>query len=307
MFHFLIFIFIFLFILTLYLHIIFNLKTSNNLEIYEINYTNKQQLENICNLKQPLIFNYIDIPEFKTDNLLKYYSKKEINIKNNNTNQIIPIQLSKAFQLFKTDNTSSYYSFNNYSFLANNDLLPIIHKNDNNIKPIFTGKSIYDILFGSNLSTTPLQYDINYRNYLLVTEGSIKIRFSPPVSIKHLEPMIDYENLFFNSSINVWDISAENKEKIEDIKFIDIIVNKGQIIHIPPYWWYSIQFQELSTIVSFKYRTYTNILTIFPHLFIQFLQNQNIKYVFNNFKSKIIEPKKIIKKIKKRNKKEQIK
>jgi hypothetical protein len=68
MFHFLIFIFIFLFILTLYLHIIFNLKTSNNLEIYEINYTNKQQLENICNLKQPLIFNYIDIPEFKTDN-----------------------------------------------------------------------------------------------------------------------------------------------------------------------------------------------------------------------------------------------
>jgi len=61
------------------------------------------------------------------------------------------------------------------------------------------------------------------------------------------------------------------------------------MIYIPPYWLYSIQFIETSTIISFKYRTYMNLLAILPHLFIQMLQLQNIKPVLNTFDSTIIQ------------------
>ena len=86
------------------------------------------------------------------------------------------------------------------------------------------------------------------------------------------------------SRINVW-----KKTNIENVKFIDIVVEKGNMIYIPPYWLYSIQFIETSTIISFKYRTYMNLLAILPHLFIQMLQLQNIKPVLNTFNSTIIQ------------------
>jgi hypothetical protein len=89
------------------------------------------------------------------------------------------------------------------------------------------------------------------------------------------------------------------KYGIENVKFIDIVVEKGNMIYIPPYWLYSIQFIETSTIISFKYRTYMNLLAILPHLFIQMLQLQNIKPVLNTFDSTIIQKNKKPKKHKK--------
>jgi hypothetical protein len=121
-----------------------------------------------------------------------------------------------------------------------------------------------------------------------VTEGKVKIRFAPPNS--DLEPTIDYENLDITSQLNY--------TKIEKIKFIDIIVEKGKMIFIPPYWWYSFEFIDKSTIISFKYRTYMNMITLIPYLFIQMLQIQNIKYILPKYK--IVKQKKV-KKIKKVN------
>ena len=132
----------------------------------------------------------------------------------------------------------------------------------------------------------------------MVTDGSVKIRFAPPISEKYLDPEIDYETLVVSSPINVWlnengtndNGTNENEKKLQNIKFIDITVPKGKMIHIPPYWWYSIQFLEDASIVSFKYRTYMNILTILPQIFLQILQLQNIKPILNKFQTKIIKP-----------------
>ena len=50
-------IFIFCIILFFYLHIYFHLKTSNDLEIYEIDKPSKDKFEEICDLKQPVVMN----------------------------------------------------------------------------------------------------------------------------------------------------------------------------------------------------------------------------------------------------------
>ena len=51
-------IFIFVIVLFLYIHIQFQLKTSNDLEVYNIEKPSKDKLEEICDIRQPLVFNY---------------------------------------------------------------------------------------------------------------------------------------------------------------------------------------------------------------------------------------------------------
>ena len=274
---------IFLIILTIYLHICYHLKKSNDLEIYETTFTTKENLDNICKLRQPVVFNYdLNLLECERKYLLDTFSNKEINLKNIISNDSVPLKLSEAIQLIDNDTNGSYYSEKNKHFL-DETIIDKIKKREKDIIPIFSCYSMYDIIFGSNNSYTPLQYDINYKNYLYIAEGIVKIRFTPPINEKYLDIFIDYETMDITSRINVW------KEKnIENVKFIDIIVEKGNMIYIPPYWLYSIEFIEISTLLSFKYRTYMNLLTILPHLFIQMLQLQNIKPVLNTFETKII-------------------
>ena len=56
---------IFSVVLFLYIHMHFHLKTSNDLEVYTIENVSKDRLEEICNLKQPVLFDY------RNENLLE--------------------------------------------------------------------------------------------------------------------------------------------------------------------------------------------------------------------------------------------
>ena len=58
---------------------------------------------------------------------------------------------------------------------------------------------------------------------------------------------------------------------------MDVVLHENAILFIPAYWWYSIQFNKDSEVISMKYRTYMNNLAIAPHLFMGILQNQNVK------------------------------
>jgi hypothetical protein len=54
-------------------------------------------------------------------------------------------------------------------------------------------------------------------------------------------------------------------------------LTKGQILFLPAYWWYSIEFGPTASMCSFKYKTYMNAVAILPHLVMKLLQTQNIK------------------------------
>jgi hypothetical protein len=257
--------------LTLYIHVADQLKTSNEMNVYETIFQSKEQLNNVCKLRQPIIFYYDNFPEFKREYLIDKYGSQTILIKNVDSNDQIPFKLKEAISLIDKDTTGSYYIEKN-SDLIELKLRERIEKYETNLRPIFTGKSIYDILIGSNESNTPFKYEINYRNYFLVTEGSIRIKLAPPKSEYYLDPQIDYETLDITSLINVW-----KTPNIDNVEIIDIVANEGQMIQIPPYWWYSIQFEKDASVLSLKYRTYMNTITIIPQIFMQILQLQNVE------------------------------
>lgn len=295
---------IFCLVLFFYLHIYFQLKTSDDLEIYEIENPSKERLEEICDLRQPVVFKYD-----KNDNITKInegclqsiivakYSAFDVKIRNvlpdiKNEEDIsgnidsssfdgemyIPLSLLNAINVMQEDKKSNYFSEKNADFLEESGLGKIYKYNDVFLRPHMVSNCIYDYMFGSKGTQTPFRYELNYRNYFIVTEGEVKIKMTPYKSTKYLLPIKDYENFEFRSPINPWNVKEEYKPDFDKIKCLEINLKKGQLFYLPAYWWYSIEFSEKTTSVcSFKYRTYMNIISILDKLFIHFLQSQNIK------------------------------
>jgi hypothetical protein len=130
---------------------------------------------------------------------------------------------------------------------------------------------------GSAHTCTPFRYEINYRNYLLLTQGSAQIKLSPPHSIKYLYPVYDYENFEFRSPVNPWNPQPKYSADFDKIKCLEFTLVPGKTLYIPSYWWYSIKFNDNTSISCFNYRTYMNNIAILPYICLHALQIQNIK------------------------------
>ena len=278
--------FIFCLVLFVYLHIQFHLKTSNDLEIYEIDDVSKDKLEEICDLRQPVLFDYNNEKIIESTNsrfILENYPAFEMkirNIKENNVNSelYVNLPLHASVKLFKEDNNSSYFSENNSDFLNETGVIKNFKYNDEYLRPYMVSNLNYDIILGSNGTFTPFRYEINYRNYFLCTEGTLQVKMAPPQSIKYLYPEYDYENFEFRSPVNPWKVQTKYAADFEKMKCLEVTLTKGKMIYIPAYWWYSIKFSSNNSSIScFRYRTYVNNLAISPYISMHILQLQNIK------------------------------
>ena len=281
---------IFILVLFIYLHIFYHLKTSDDLEVYELSTLPKERLEEICDLRQPLTF-YLDTSKFEKltkENILNNYPSFDIKLRdtlknNSDTELFLPIILTKGFTVLSEDTKQKFISENNGDFLEETSLIKTFKANDEFLRPNMLATTNYDYIMGSQNSITPFRYELNYRNYLFLLSGKVKVKLSPPKSSKYLHQIKDYDNFEFRSPINVWNIQDEYKIDFDKIKCMEITLEPGKILFIPAYWWYSLKFEDKqSTILSFKYRTYMNTIAIFPHIFTSFLQKQNIKHNIQN-------------------------
>lgn len=278
--------FVFCVTLFFYLHIQFHFKTSDDLEIYEVDQASKDKLEEICDLRQPVLIN-CDEYEFKMINttnkqfLLDNYPVFEVKIRNktdisSETEMGVPLPLHVAVKLFNEDNDASYFSEGNMDFLQETGAIKNITYNDGFLRPYLVSNCYYDVLFSSKDVETPFRYDLNYRNYYMVTQGSIKVKLSPPKSSKYLYPINDYENFEFKSPINAWNPQLKYKADFDKIKCLEIKLTPGKLLYIPAYWWYTFKFDANTSVTCFKYRTYMNNIAISPKICMYALQNQNV-------------------------------
>lgn len=149
--------------------------------------------------------------------------------------------------------------------------------NDEFLRPNLVSNCNYDVMFGSVNVETPFRYEINYRNYFMVTQGSIKIKLAPPKSSRYLYPIYDYESFEFRTPINPWTPQPKFRADFDKIKCLEIILTPGKYLFIPAYWWYSFKFSENTSVSCFKYRTYMNNIAISPNICMYALQNQNVE------------------------------
>jgi hypothetical protein len=265
----------------------FQLKTSDDLEIYEIDNPSKDKLEEICDLRQPVLFHFQNERLFESCQraaILDTYGAFDIKIRNvkqsaadNENNLYVPFAFSNALKVIREDTAQKYLVENNGDFLEETGIVKSFKYNDVFLRPYMVAQCSYDFLFAAEGTRTPFRYDLNYRNYFLVTEGEIKIKLSQPKSSKYLYQQKDYENLEFSSPINPWQVQPQYKADFDKIKCLDLVLRKGQILYIPAYWWYSIEFGQEASLSTFKYKTYMNTVAILPHLVMRLLQSQNVK------------------------------
>ena len=133
---------IFCITLFLYLHIYYHLKTSNDLEIYEIENPSKEKLEEICDIRQPVLFNFVNERinhNLNLNAILNYYSAFDVQIRDlkqtNEDELYIPLLLKTAHSLFENDKDSKYISEKNHDFLEETGLKKAYQYNDNFLRP----------------------------------------------------------------------------------------------------------------------------------------------------------------------------
>ena len=277
--------FIFCLVLFIYLHVQFHLKTSEDLEMYEVEQPSKDKLEEICDLRQPVLFDFDCQKIVESSNksyIANNYNAFEIKIRNvketdPNSELYIPLPLHAANKLFNEDANSTYFSENNSEFLEETGVIKSLKYNDEFLRPYMVSNCNYDIMTGSANTCTPFRYEINYRNYYLLTEGSAQIKLAPPHSIRYLYPNYDYENFEFRSPVDPWSPQPKYIADFDKMKCLEFTLTPGKTLYIPAYWWYSIKFNKNTSISCFNYRTYMNNIAVSPYIGMHALQIQNVK------------------------------
>ena len=189
---------IFCLVLFIYLHVYFQLKTSNDLEIYEIEQPSKEKLEEICDLKQPVVFDFYNerlIDSCRQETILATYGAFDVKIRNigplmeNSKDDgvvlYVPIAFSNAVRVIGEDTDAKYLVERNGDFLEETGLEKTYKHNDLFLRPPLVAACQYDFIMGSKDIKTPLRYEVNYRTYFLITEGDgMRVKLFPPKSAK---------------------------------------------------------------------------------------------------------------------------
>jgi len=282
-------IFLFILILFIYIHITHQYKTSEDMEIFEMDYQSNTHLQEVCNIKQPVLFHYKSIhPDFfnKLDNehldILDSYDVKVKDIRDYYTEDpvidytVMPFRSAET--LMTTDTKSSYFIENNHNTIDEAGLLKTFQTNDEYFKPPFTMSTQYDILSGSKNVCTPLKYHTNEKMFLCVITGKITIKMTPWKSTKYLYQNKDYDMYEFWSPVNLWKPQRKYSHEMDKIRFLEFEVNSGYVVNIPPYWWYSIKFDNNpeTFVTNFTYNSVMNCLANLPDTCLYFMQQQNI-------------------------------
>lgn len=280
--------FVFFVVLFVYIHVYHQYSTSNDFEVYEFDTITKDRLEEICRLKQPFVFSLSPtesgIYNTNTHGIASQYAQFELNIRTStmgNTDhpdESVPLSLDKAIELFNRDDAEKkYYSDDNAEFLAESGLVKHLHASDHLFRPPMVCSRMYDVITGSSSGYTPLRYEINDRNYFAVVSGVVDVVLIPPKYTKYLRSHSNYDAFEFNSSIDVWNVQEKYAQEYKKSKSLQVSLNSGKVLYVPPYWWYSIRFGPNTSVTSLKYRTYMNTLAIFPYTCMHYLQMLNVK------------------------------
>jgi hypothetical protein len=264
-----------LFVVFIYLHVVYHLKKCDDLEVYEMEtLPDKAKLEDLCNLRQPLVFDYgndeflkCTPPQFANDAF-------DLNVVDS-SNVAVPLSVAKANALFEK---SPYYTENNAEFLKDTMLHRVYEQNDFPLRPPMVAVIKYDLLFGGKDATTKLKYLDSYRNYFMVVDGEVEVKLAPPRNDRFLNTQKDYSRNEYYSLMNPWATEPPTSQEFAKVKFLTVKLKKGQTLYLPAYWWYSFKL-EGGVVCGFYYKTFMNLVATLPDILVGVMQRQNTKLV----------------------------
>lgn len=277
---------VFTVVLFFYLHIQFHLKTSNDLEVYELDSPSKETLEEVCDLRQPARLSFM--PEQLCARLKRAgetYGAFDVKVRDckaavdEDEDPYVPLRLDQAIPVMQTDKDGRYFTESNSDFLAETGLQKSFRAEDPFLRPYMVASCCYDYMVGSVGARTPLRHEVANRTYLIALAGKANIKLAPPKTARYLYPVKDYCNYEFRSPINPWDPQPQYQGDFDKVKCLDVALEPGSAFFLPAQWWYSVEFSEPGTQLAVcRYTTYMSTVATAPHLLLWALQTQNVKH-----------------------------
>lgn len=277
---------IFSIVLFFYLHIQFHLKTSNDLEVYELETPSKVTLEEVCDLRQPARLSFA--PDQLVGRLASApstYGAFDVKVRDckavvdEDEDPYVPLRLDQATAVMASDKDARYFIEGNADFLAETGLEKVFRADDPFLRPHLVASCRYDYMSGSQGARTPLRYELSNRTYFVVVEGCVKMKLAPPKTTRYLYPTSDYCNYEFRSPIDPWMPQPQYQGDFDKVKCLDVTLEPGSAFYIPAKWWYSIEFVGQGTKVAVcRYSTYMSALASSPHTLLWALQTQNVRH-----------------------------
>jgi hypothetical protein len=268
---FLTFLLIFICVMFLYIHIIDQYKTSQDMEIYELDYKNNENLQETCGIRQPVIVRgcTFDPPVINTESnnhSLIIKDSRDMTIRDVEMDTIqLPVR--SAIKLLNTDTHSHFFSESNHGDFVDESLRNQLSSTfDESLKPPFvTINSTYDFMTGSKDAVTPFRYHTEFRRFLAVASGKISVKMACWNARKQMPPILkDYAQYEFRTPLDVWSSSSSSSSPPSTLSFLEFDVFPQDILYIPPYWWFSIKYAEKNTHIYGI--TYTTLMNMFSNI-----------------------------------------
>jgi hypothetical protein len=273
---------VFLLVFFLYVHIVYQYKSSDEMDIYEMDYVDNANLQETCNLLQPFVFSGREsLPSLPTlEEALSEKPEALFHLYDDPKKDPISLPMSAILPLLQESSTSRrYYSEHNQAFFQEVvDFQEKMREVDPCLQPPFTAQTHHDVCIGSVLATTPLKYHVNTRKFLVVSTGKIQVKMTPwKKHRKYIHEIRDYDIGEYRSGMDVWDPAPHHQRDCKKLEFLEFDVSEGQVLYIPPYWGYSLRYQEPKTCVfDYTYSTWFNRIAFLGEIGRTWLQQQNI-------------------------------
>lgn len=285
---------VFFIVLIFYLQLAEQHKKNNDLEVYQLDHIERKDMQDYCRLKLPIVINYNNVnPDF-VDRINKqdvFTSLRYLQIKNEDDfykeipdNSYVEMDVQNANILFETSSEEPYYTEKNDDAIQACPLQKVFKSNDFMLKPDMNIVSEYDIMFGKHQSHTPFRYHTQQRKFICCHEGAVSIKMSAWESSDLLNATHDYECYDFRSPIRVWNPQPQWIANVKQMETLDIVLEKGCMLYVPSFWWYSIEFQRDSLISSCQYSSFMNCVYNLPSWILHYIQETSMEDRLANLK-----------------------
>ena len=259
-----VYIVLFLICIMFYIHILYHMKISNEENIYDVDFIDKKNLSEVCDLRQPFLLNIQNDTHISRHDI----NNTKINMNILQTNEVTVSNKKDSDE--KTEKIVNIYSEFNPNIVHSPEILNKISPMDEKLRPDFSILNQHDIIISDRFNT-PLTSNYNFRNYFCLSEGSAKMHLISPLYDDSISYNIDYERMQKTSLYNV----HKNKTKVK-VHTIDI--EKGSVVYVPSRWWYCFSFEEPSVVVKYQYRTPMNMIANIPHYLYSFVVVSKAKH-----------------------------
>jgi hypothetical protein len=139
----------------------------------------------------------------------------------------------------------------------------IRHWGEDRFAPSYNVWTKLDVWMGNKGAFTPLRVHRFYRQYLVPRgSGVLTVKMTPWKSRKYLHAVSNDMMLEKLSPIVPWGVPREDqKDSRSRLKFLEFVVKEGNVLYIPPFWWYSVEFSGPNMAVySYTYVSVMNWL-----------------------------------------------